>query len=148
MKTIVKVPDVEEKQIDPSEVIDLIKESKQTIEAILIDYVAGPGCELEVNAAIDNLIQSVESIESFDAEIEFDDIVKQLKEMPSSDIVTEEILEILDEDKIVDWAAYKCPNYVVIKLESLGQREKLTEFLKAEIFPFHNDQTSENSNLF
>ncbi len=146
-KVIPKV-EIEEKQIDLSEIIDLIKESKQTIEAILIDYVAGPGCELEVNTAIDNLIQSVQDIETSENEPEFDDIVKQLKDMPGSDIVTAEILDVLDEDEVVDWASDKRPEIITIKLDSLDLRMKLDEFLKTEIFPFCNDQTSENSILF
>ena len=146
-KVIPKV-EIEEKRIDSSEVIDLIKESKQTIEAILIDYDAGPFCELEVNTAIDNLIQSVQDIETFEDEPEFDEVVKQLKEMPGSDIVTAEILDVLDEDEVVEWAADKRSNHIVIKLESIELRSKLEEFLKTEIFPYYNEQTSENSNLF
>ena len=94
-----------------------------------------------------NLIQSVQDIETFEDEPEFDDIVKQLKDMSGSDIVAAEILDVLDEDEVVDWASDKQP-HIVIKLESMELRSKLEEFLEKEIFPNYNDQTSENSNLF
>lgn len=90
----------------------------------------------------------MQDIETSENEPEFDDIVKQLKDMPGSDIVTAEILDVLDEDEVVGWASDKRPNHIVIKLESIELRSKLEEFLKTEIFPFYNDQVSDNQNLF
>jgi len=118
-------------------VLELLDNHIDTTRAILDDYLSGDdGMITELGAANENLRNSIEALE---VEDDFKSLLEQIKK--SDDFDCGELLKLIadeDEDFILNYSTNK--GYALIKLETMEQRSKLEDFIKAEIYPYHNDE--------
>lgn len=126
----------QKKQTIIEKVNDLVDKYLDTTSAILTDYIADPGMELELGQADVDLQKGIQALEP-DPDKAFDDIIDRLTDM-DVDIDADRLLGVLDDDQVR--AYLKGKGYAIIKVDNLAQQDKLTEFVEKEIWPNYNDR--------
>jgi hypothetical protein len=118
---------------------------RSTVKAILDDYLVPNDCFFEIETAAGNLHTEMDYIvEDLQQEAE-PDLEKTMKDIKyftdevTSDQASEllDIVETADESLIYDYTTEK--GYGLVKIENNAQRDKLEEFITAEIWPDYND---------
>lgn len=126
------------------EIEAIVAAQRKTFEAIYLDYGLG--------FKGDDLIEYTAVFETLESELKdaFDDpdewLLPKIKETYFDEDETIEILKGLDQDYIDDYQIEKQDaDLISINLESMVLRDKLEQFLRAEIFP-HFRQFEEKVN--
>jgi hypothetical protein len=121
---------------------ELITNHREKIDFILDDYMIGG------NAAIEAMVKSETELDKLliglrinSKATPFDEAMEALEACDDDDLKVDEILDFvhdkIDGDAMLDYMNAK--GYAFVKLDSLKDKEKLEEFVKAEIWPFYND---------
>ena len=145
-KKVAPPPTITTKKTLPAEEVqEAIKECKDTVTAILDHYqdlleVLDDGVKTELAAAFENLQSTVQDIEDAYEEPDFDSLLEQLKELPDSEIESDELLALIDEEDILEHVKGQSPDFVLVKIFSNDHRDRLREFLEKEIYTSYNEQ--------
>lgn len=133
--------------IDSEEVKNLVANHLETVTTILDTYedlldVLDDGVKTELLAAVDNLTSSIDSLQEIDQDFTFEQLVEKLENVDASNIETDKLLALCDEDEILDWVKTNKPGFILLKTESGDMEDKIRTFLETEIYPHYNDQVN------
>lgn len=115
------------------EVLEIVDKYKDVKHAILSDYLMEDGIVTELNAAIDNMVTSINEIE-VEEEPEPDEDEKNNTEPSLDDFCEEDILDHLREK-----------DFSIIKIDNLADKIKLETFIENELYPLYADRLSKTS---
>lgn len=113
---------------------------RQTVKAILEDYVASEGEILEVEQSINDLAEMVD-----DCEMDFDYLLDRLKALGKpNEEESRELLKLIDEEvineRIEEEIENKNDGFALVKITNMDQQRKLEEFVSTEIWPHYNEK--------
>lgn len=121
---------------------EAVAQFKETVQAIQEDYLIEDDAVMEMNAAVDRLLQKItEANETVSEDFEEKPIGRPDIEvaMQNGDIEAADLLYLLDNDDIAKRIAND-GHYFVVRVDTMANRDKLSEFVKSEIYPHYNDQ--------
>lgn len=107
-----------------------------TTGAILSSHLFVEDASLELKEADKNLLSEIDDLEIETAD--FDSLIEQLEKLKNNNddsFDEDKLLELCSEDAILD--AADIPGYIVIKLQSITDTDKLVEFVNREIYPYN-----------
>lgn len=116
---------------------ELLDSHIKTVNAIVEDYVGGPGMETEIEAAHENLRIEITEILEDKQEESFDDLLEKV--FDHDDFWEKKFFEKLDSDSMAKYVSEN-KGYSLIRVDSLSDKMKLEEFVKTEIYPDYNEQ--------
>lgn len=150
-KTLTKKPVELTKE---EQVLEAFDNYKETVVAILESYFANePGLMVELEAADNNFEKVLKEEVILDKDV--DDLIAELEEKEldknqikalidvvkdSDEFEAAEVLELFDETDVFEASSSK--GWASIKIDGMGQREKLEAFVKKEIWPFVNEESN------
>ena len=106
-----------------------------TAGAILQSHVFTEDAELELKEADKNLLEEIENLEVVTGD--FDSIIEQLEKLiANKESEDEELLKLCNEESIIA-AAGDCTGYAIIKITSVTDGDKLTDFVNENIYPYN-----------
>lgn len=108
-----------------------------TTGAILQSHTFTEDAELELKIADKNLLEEIENLEVVTGD--FASLVEQLEKLKRNrddNFDEAELLKLCDEDAIVD-EVKEYAGYAVVKISSIMDGDKLTDFINSEIHPYN-----------
>jgi len=115
------------------EVLEIVDKYKEVKHAILSDYLMEDGLVTELNAAIDNMVTSINEIEVEEEPLPDEDEKNN----------TEPSLDDFSEEDILDHLREK--DFSIIKIDNLADKIKLETFIENDLYPLYADRLSKTS---
>lgn len=115
---------------------------KETVQAIQEDYLIEDDAVMEMNAAVDKLLVKIsEENETVSNEFEEEPLKVAAIQvaMQNGEIEADDLLDLLDTADMASHIA-SADNYFIVRVDTMANRDKLSEFVKSEIYPHYNDQ--------
>ncbi len=130
-----------------SDVAFHIEGHKETVNAILdsndhLLSLLDDGFKLELQTSVENLKSAIENLPEVDGELTFDELAEKLEDLKESEIETDRLLPLCDDDEILDWVKNNKPGYILVKIDSIDIEAKIRHFLETEIYPHYNEQSN------
>ena len=129
-------------------IVEAFKKHQDFVETILKDNAFTEDAELEIESATENIRE--EMIDLFEqSELSTEQIVEKMRSLIEDDQLIEndkkELLDAIGSECMIDWLNDK--DYIFLKIKSADKRDRLKEFVEAEIFPYYNDRIGAETNI-
>ena len=121
--------------MNKKEVMQLLAAHKETVQAIVSDYLEGGEMFKEIEKDFDDTCDAIEQV--FDEGMSYDEVIKQLENV-KNEIEPGDLLPLIDNSDLCEYLQQD--GFQVFKIDGIVNQGKLEDFLCSEIYLSYNEQ--------